>query len=78
MPSILYTTTLVGLAGLTLYFLATCIYNLYFHPLRAYPGPLLHRATHIGYIYRLLRGTLAIDMLSFHEKYGPVDRKSVV
>lgn len=74
MPSVLYTTTLLGLAGLTLYFLATCIYNLYFHPLRAYPGPLLHRATHIGYIYRLLRGTLAIDMLSFHEKYGPVVR----
>lgn len=56
------------------YVLITFIYNVFFHPLRSYPGPLLWRATRIPYHIKVLSGTLAIDMLDMHKKYGPVVR----
>jgi cytochrome P450 len=74
MVGLVYTTSLLGLAGVVLYFSVSVVYNLYFHPLRQFPGPVLHRATQLGYIYRLLRGSLPLDVVRFHEKYGPVVR----
>jgi cytochrome P450 len=65
---------LVAFAALALCGLGRMIYNLYFHPLAKYPGPFLHRATRLAFIARQLRGTLARDMLAFHELYGPVVR----
>lgn len=56
------------------YIFITLTYNIFFHPLRSYPGPLLWRATRIPYHIRVLKGTLAIDMLEMHKKYGPVVR----
>lgn len=50
------------------------IYNLYLHPLARFPGPLLHRATRLVWVYKLMRGTLPHDVLPMHEKYGPVVR----
>ncbi len=50
------------------------IYNLFFHPLRNVPGPLLYRATSLAWAFSFLRGTLVMDILAMHEKYGPVVR----
>ncbi|WYZ44180.1 hypothetical protein EsH8_VII_000616 [Colletotrichum jinshuiense] len=61
--------------GLTSIYVVSCIfYNLFLHPLRRYPGPLLMRATRATYCYRLARGTLPFDMLDLHQKYGDVVR----
>jgi cytochrome P450 len=49
-------------------------YNLLFHPLRRFPGPLLMRATRWGYNLKRMRGTLPFDMLDLHRRYGPVVR----
>ncbi|KAK4234237.1 cytochrome P450 [Achaetomium macrosporum] len=64
----------LGLASLTLYILSHIIYNLFLHPLRGYPGPLLMRATRWGYNARLMSGTLPFDMLALHRRYGPMVR----
>ena len=50
------------------------IYNVFFHPLRSFPGPPTHIISRIPYCYNLLKGTLAFDVLRFHEKYGEVVR----
>ncbi|OIW22978.1 putative cytochrome P450 monooxygenase [Coniochaeta ligniaria NRRL 30616] len=66
-------TGLVALAALFCT-IAHAIYNLYFHPLAKFPGPFLHRASRLPFIYRMLRGTLPTDVLAFHERYGTVVR----
>ncbi|KAI3319851.1 cytochrome P450 [Xylariaceae sp. AK1471] len=50
------------------------IYNLWFHPLKHFPGPVLHRATRLASVYQLLRGTLPFDIKKLHDEYGPVVR----
>ncbi|PLN84635.1 cytochrome P450 [Aspergillus taichungensis] len=50
------------------------IYNVFFHPLRAFPGPRSYAMSRLPYCYRLLRGTLPFDMLALHEKYGDIVR----
>ncbi|OBR08871.1 Cytochrome P450 ClCP1 [Colletotrichum higginsianum IMI 349063] len=70
----LLTTTAVGVGTLFFYIGACIIYNLFFHPLRHYPGPLLMRATRWGYCYKLINGTLPFDLLELHKKYGDVVR----
>ncbi|KAF2719107.1 cytochrome P450 [Polychaeton citri CBS 116435] len=62
------------LIGCFLYGLSYVIYNLFFHPLRKYPGPLLWRATCIPWDLALFTGTLASKSLPQHEKYGPIVR----
>lgn len=57
-----------------LYGVGNVVYNIFFHPLRRYPGPWLMRASRIGYCYRQIRGTLPFDMLDLHQKYGTVVR----
>ncbi|KAI3401428.1 hypothetical protein diail_10862 [Diaporthe ilicicola] len=62
-----------SLATIT-YIFVTFTYNVLFHPLRSYPGPLLWRATRFPYHFRTFKGTLAIDILDLHNRYGPVVR----
>ncbi|KAK1597519.1 cytochrome P450 [Colletotrichum navitas] len=57
-----------------LYTASYIIYNLFFHPLRRFPGPLAMRATRAAYCYRLWRGKLSFDMLELHRQYGDVVR----
>ncbi|KAH8880867.1 cytochrome P450 [Thozetella sp. PMI_491] len=61
-------------AGLLLYFVGTCIYNLTLHPLAHIPGPLLYRATRLGMIRRHMKGKLPFEVLDLHRKYGDVVR----
>ncbi|KAJ3550039.1 hypothetical protein NM208_g207 [Fusarium decemcellulare] len=57
-----------------LYFAGTIAYNLFLHPLRKFPGPLLMRATRWPYLYKVVAGTLPFDMLDLHNQYGDVVR----
>lgn len=50
------------------------VYNLFFHPLRKFPGPKLW-AIHYGFYARLeLSGEGHRGMVALHQKYGPVVR----
>ncbi|KAH6719153.1 cytochrome P450, partial [Leptodontidium sp. MPI-SDFR-AT-0119] len=52
------------------------IYQLYFHPLAKYPGPLWAKFSGSRRAYHALRGTLHYDMWECHQKYGPYVRYS--
>ncbi|KAI0009516.1 cytochrome P450 ClCP1 [Xylariaceae sp. FL0662B] len=56
------------------YILVTIVYNLFFHPLRSFPGPILFRATTLMKGYHMIAGDLQFQVKSFHDKYGPVVR----
>lgn len=60
--------------GLLSYVVASVAYNIFLHPLRAYPGPFLWRATRITKAYHFLKGDLPFVVKTFHDKYGPVVR----
>lgn len=65
---------LTNTSQITIYFTSTIIYNIYFHPLRSFPGPISHRASVIPYILRIVSGQAAFHTHNLHEKYGPVVR----
>ncbi|KAF7890041.1 uncharacterized protein EAF02_002456 [Botrytis sinoallii] len=70
----LSSTLLLTFAAIILYPTATVIYNLFFHPLRKFPGPILWRSSRLPYIISLVRGNLVLDQMKIHEKYGEVVR----
>jgi cytochrome P450 len=51
-----------------------CIYNIYFHPLARFPGPLLAKISPLYSIYGLFRGRWPFDVHQLHLKYGPIVR----
>ncbi|KAK0623788.1 cytochrome P450 [Immersiella caudata] len=67
-------TILGGVAAL--FFLGRCICNLYFHPLRKFPGP--KKAAIGGFLefyYDVLKdGTYIWEIEKMHKKYGPIIR----
>ncbi|KAJ5773864.1 hypothetical protein N7457_008760, partial [Penicillium paradoxum] len=58
----------------TLYIASRVIYNVFFHPLARFPGPLVHKISRLPYVYRSARGTLPFDMLDMHKRYGDIVR----
>lgn len=50
------------------------VYNIFFHPLRSYPGPLLWRASRFPYVVRFMQGKIPYDLKRLHAEYGPVVR----
>lgn len=50
------------------------IHCLYFHPLAAYPGPLLARSTRLWYVYYVTKGKIPYAVKELHDKYGPTVR----
>ncbi|KAK4209464.1 cytochrome P450 [Rhypophila decipiens] len=71
-PKYVLATTALGF--ITLYQLYQTIYNIYFHPLRSFPGPLLHRASTLPWAIQHAFGIEAFATQKLHEKYGPVVR----
>ncbi|KAI1354177.1 isotrichodermin C-15 hydroxylase [Xylaria sp. FL0043] len=53
---------------------ATAVYNIYYHPLRHFPGPLLQRASGLPWAIQHSKGVQAHNTQKLHEKYGPVVR----
>ncbi|KAF4784431.1 cytochrome P450 [Colletotrichum scovillei] len=72
--NIMIRASCLGFAFTILYIISYMIYNLFFHPLRRFPGPILMRATRATFCYRLWCGKLSFDMLDLHRKYGDVVR----
>lgn len=60
--------------AVVLYHAFNIIYNLRFHPLSSFPGPVAHRASRIPYTLSILKGRLHTDTAALHRKYGPVVR----
>ena len=58
------------------YVLWTIIYNIFFHPLKSYPGPLLWKISRLPRDYYAMTGMLHVPMLAFHKKYGTAIRIS--
>lgn len=56
------------------YFLSNVVYNLYFHPLARFPGPLLMRGSRLPYVAKFTKGTLPYYMADLHRQYGEVVR----
>jgi cytochrome P450 len=50
------------------------VYNLFFHPLRKFPGPFLHRASRLPWAIRHARGEQAFHTQKLHDQYGAVVR----
>lgn len=50
------------------------IYNIYLHPLAAFPGPLFYRGTGLGKISQQMRGNITNKLYELHQIYGPVVR----
>ncbi|KAH9908004.1 putative cytochrome P450 [Xylariomycetidae sp. FL2044] len=68
----LYAACAVGL--LAVWQATTIVYNLYFHPLRDYPGPLLQAASPLPWALQHMTGRVPFRTLALHERYGPVVR----
>ncbi|KAH8655306.1 cytochrome P450 [Xylariales sp. PMI_506] len=49
-------------------------YNVFFHPLRKYPGPKLWAASQIPWLWTILGGKTHREIWKLHTKYGPVVR----
>ncbi|KAL8893989.1 MAG: hypothetical protein Q9207_008560 [Kuettlingeria erythrocarpa] len=57
-----------------LYLTSIIIYNLYFHPLAKFPGPILWSLARLPYVRAMQTGTLVNSITQFHAKYGPIVR----
>ncbi|KAK3938549.1 cytochrome P450 monooxygenase [Diplogelasinospora grovesii] len=71
-PSVWLPLALVTLV--TTYLLLTAIYNIYFHPLRIYPGPKFRAAFLFPYILAFLTGQSALSAARMHAMYGEIVR----
>ncbi|CCC07834.1 unnamed protein product [Sordaria macrospora k-hell] len=69
---------LLGAVGVSIiiYIVGSAIYNVFFHPLASYPGPLIQRASYIPFGIRHTLGIQAFHTQTLHDKYGPVVRIS--
>lgn len=56
------------------YILAKALYNVFFHPLRNFPGPKTWAASRIPYTLAQIGGQQHKQLLDLHDKYGPVVR----
>ncbi|KAI0148397.1 putative cytochrome P450 monooxygenase [Xylariaceae sp. FL1272] len=61
---------IIGLSLCLLYIVGTAVYNVFLHPLRKYPGPLLHKLSPIPRYWTFLTGRLSFEMLELHKRYG--------
>ncbi|WDK16631.1 cytochrome P450 [Colletotrichum graminicola] len=50
------------------------VYNVYFHPLRDYPGPKLFAATHIPFSRMIISGKSHKRLAELHKQHGPFVR----
>ena len=50
------------------------IYNVHFHPLAGYPGPLMYRGSNIPKVAQQVKGNIANKIHELHLIYGPVVR----
>ncbi|KAK2601188.1 hypothetical protein N8I77_010655 [Diaporthe amygdali] len=56
------------------YAISISFYNLFLHPLRNFPGPILNRISRIPRARHLVKGDQSFHIRTLQEKYGPVVR----
>nr|AAM48844.1 cytochrome P450 [Fusarium boothii]AAM48964.1 cytochrome P450 [Fusarium boothii]AAM48972.1 cytochrome P450 [Fusarium boothii]AAM48988.1 cytochrome P450 [Fusarium boothii] len=63
-------------ASAVIYFLSSCFYNLYLHPLRKIPGPKLAAiGPYLEFYHEVIRdGQYLWEIRKMHDKYGPIVR----
>ncbi|KAK8022078.1 cytochrome P450 [Apiospora rasikravindrae] len=65
---------LLAVVSVIAYYAAWLAYNLFLHPLRRFPGPLLHRASNLPRAYYMVTGQLGLKVADLHRTYGSVVR----
>jgi cytochrome P450 len=55
---------------------SVAVYRLFFHPLRAFPGPISYRISVFPRAYHSVAGDLPFHVGKLHEQYGPIVRIS--
>lgn len=70
----MFSTVLLTGFKVLVHFVGNALNNLFFHPLRSFPGPPLHAMSRLPYCWKLLRGTMPYDVLNLHQKYGDIVR----
>ena len=64
----------LALSALFLYFCATCVYNLFFSPLAAIPGPWYAAISDLWLTTHVARLQQCMTVQALFERYGPVVR----
>ncbi|CDM31323.1 hypothetical protein DTO013E5_30 [Penicillium roqueforti] len=73
-PHSIYVLPFVISAAALCYFIGLIVFNLWFHPLARFPGPLLARSTLLWRMRMTLKGRIHRSIEAGHQKYGPVLR----
>ncbi|KAF2237590.1 cytochrome P450 [Viridothelium virens] len=76
-PSMIPIALLALLGTVVLYLtynVATIVYNVFFHPLRNYPGPWYTAASRVPYLIKVIKGDYLTWNQSLHRRYGQVVR----
>ncbi|CAI6241437.1 unnamed protein product [Periconia digitata] len=68
--------TFLALASVSvaIYFTWRTVYNVYFHPLREFPGPILAKMTRLPLIRSHFQGKMYRYVIDLHEQYGSIVR----
>ncbi|KAF3905323.1 hypothetical protein AA313_de0200835 [Arthrobotrys entomopaga] len=61
---------IILLLGSASYFICLAFYNLFLHPARSFPGPLICRISPLGQLYYAAGGKRYLWLHSLHKKYG--------
>lgn len=64
----IYTT--YGVIVAAFWFVGTCVYNVFFHPLKAVPGPFMAKVSRWWIFVLEMRGNPHVEILGLHRKYG--------
>ncbi|KAF1963159.1 isotrichodermin C-15 hydroxylase [Byssothecium circinans] len=64
----------IAMADLIILNIWNWTYNLFFHPLVSYPGPLHWAASRIPHEFSLVQGRIKPDLAKLHAKYGDIVR----
>ena len=59
---------------IAVYFVTTCLYNLFLSPLRHLPGPWFAAASPLPFVWAMMRGGWNTYLVELHRQYGPVVR----
>ncbi|EXJ66783.1 uncharacterized protein A1O5_09978 [Cladophialophora psammophila CBS 110553] len=76
MPNLVALTLLpvAIIVSVFVYYVALGVYNIWFHPLRHYPGPVQNAATRLTWSFQVISGRSQFLLSQLHEKYGDVVR----
>lgn len=61
-------------AIIAVYFVTTCLCNLFLGPLRHLPGPWLAAESPLPFVWAMIRGGWNTYLVELHRQYGPVVR----